>query len=850
VQQRTPDENDWTQANLNYPVASGFAIAPQDGGRAEIQVGSMALRIGPASELDVTNLGDHDASFTLAQGELSVRLGRLANGDRIEIVTPRGVMQILAAGQYHIDAGTTESPTRFEVFNGRAELQRDGGNTALASGQAALINADADQSLTMASAAPDELDQWAFGRDRGPARAPTRTARAAPAAPYAAPAAPYASPDSPYTAPAAPYVSSDSPYVSPEMTGGADLSDYGNWNTDPQYGAIWYPRGVPSDWAPYTYGHWSWVSPWGWTWIDDEPWGFAPFHYGRWAYTGIGWGWIPGAYVETPPVYAPALVVFFGGGGGPFYYEGYRPGIGWCALGPRELFVPAYNVNVSVTYVRNVNITNVNINQFNITNVNNTIVVNNDPHWGGQVGNFANHRFATVVPAAQFGRSTQPVRDIAVHSAAATTTVAGLPISRAPAVAPPRTAAGTNAALNRSAQFNRPGQPPIPQAHTAAGAQPHQPVGGVSGANGSNTPTRSIAGHTLPTLPPAHGAANAGSGAPTRFGAGAETAIANTAHGRQPVPPPSGGAAAGSSASGRFGATTGMATNAGRGLPPVPSPHAAAPTAGSSAPNRFGTGAGTATANTAHGLRPVPPANGGAATTGSSAPGLFGVTTGMTTNTGRGLPPVPSAHGVAPTINRPGTSAPQGITGNTSAPTVHSGRGPFGTTKPTVTPSSPAPNVTSSSAGHGLPQLPTTRQPMTKPPQPQTHVAQPPTLPTNTSRGYRGYTAPTTTPQSEHTFAAPTHNFSPPHPPSSPQVAAPTHTFAAPHPQSSPQVTAPSHTFAAPAHPAPTPHVAAPAHVAPPAAPARPTGNAAVSHSAAPQPHPTTKDQKRNNNND
>src|SRR5215471_6651785 len=58
VQQRTPDDNDWVQANLNYPVSSGFAIAPQDGGRAEIQVGATALRIGPLSELDVTTLGD------------------------------------------------------------------------------------------------------------------------------------------------------------------------------------------------------------------------------------------------------------------------------------------------------------------------------------------------------------------------------------------------------------------------------------------------------------------------------------------------------------------------------------------------------------------------------------------------------------------------------------------------------------------------------------------------------------------------------------------------------------------------------------------------------------------------
>ena len=84
VQQRTPDDNDWVQANLNYPVTTGFAIAPQDG-RAEIQVGSMALRVGSASELDVTNLDDRNVSLTLAQGELSIRLGRLTRGERIEI---------------------------------------------------------------------------------------------------------------------------------------------------------------------------------------------------------------------------------------------------------------------------------------------------------------------------------------------------------------------------------------------------------------------------------------------------------------------------------------------------------------------------------------------------------------------------------------------------------------------------------------------------------------------------------------------------------------------------------------------------------------------------------------------
>src|SRR5438874_1460145 len=63
-----------------------------------------------------------------------------------------------------------------------------------------------------------------------------------------------------------------------------DLDDYGRWQYVGGYGTVWVPSGVGSDWAPYRNGHWVYIDPWGWTWVEDEPWGFAPFHYGRWAF--------------------------------------------------------------------------------------------------------------------------------------------------------------------------------------------------------------------------------------------------------------------------------------------------------------------------------------------------------------------------------------------------------------------------------------------------------------------------------------------------------------------------------------------------------------------------------------
>lgn len=99
------------------------------------------------------------------------------------------------------------------------------------------------------------------------------------------------------------------------------------------------------------------MAPWGWTWVDAAPWGFAPFHYGRWLVVRGRWGWIPGSYVARP-VYAPALVGWVGNPGWSVGFSlGSAPAVGWFPLAPREVFVPAYRS--SPAYLRQVNITHV-----------------------------------------------------------------------------------------------------------------------------------------------------------------------------------------------------------------------------------------------------------------------------------------------------------------------------------------------------------------------------------------------------------------------------------------------------------------------------------------------------------
>ncbi len=72
--------------------------------------------------------------------------------------------------------------------------------------------------------------------------------------------------------------------------------------------------------------------------MDDAPWGFAPFHYGRWVDWNGGWGWAPGPLGYWNPYYAPALVGWIGGGGFGVGFGwgggwGFGVGFGWFPLG-------------------------------------------------------------------------------------------------------------------------------------------------------------------------------------------------------------------------------------------------------------------------------------------------------------------------------------------------------------------------------------------------------------------------------------------------------------------------------------------------------------------------------------
>jgi hypothetical protein len=361
---------EWTAATLNYPLTTGDHLWTDVGAQAEIHVGSTAIRMAPQTALTILNLDDRIAQLSVTQGSVNVRLLTLADDEAFEVDTPNVATTLLRPGEYRIDADGDNNVTVFTVRAGDAEVTGAGAAFAVHARQSARISGLDQVSQDIGPEPPlNEFDAWCQARERREEQA-VISAR----------------------------------YVPRDMVGYEDLDAYGVWRQDPQYGWVWAPRTVAVGWAPYHNGRWAWVEPWGWTWIDEAPWGFAPFHYGRWAFADGGWVWVPGRLVTgVRPVYAPALVAFVGG---PGFGVGLAVGGGgvaaWFPLGPGEVYRPAYHV--SEVYVRQVNIIHVaNINVVSVTNVTNVRYVNQNV-----VG------AVTVVPHEAF-ISARPVAAVSVR---------------------------------------------------------------------------------------------------------------------------------------------------------------------------------------------------------------------------------------------------------------------------------------------------------------------------------------------------------------------------------------------------------------------------------------------------
>ncbi|MBV8619340.1 MAG: chromosome partitioning protein ParA [Curvibacter sp.] len=308
----------WQAAELNRPLSTQDRLSPSPGARFELSIGNATWRMEGPGELDISSLSDPMAQMQLQRGHLSFRVDSLAPGERIEVDTPNLAVVAQQPGLYRLDVDPELGTTRVSVAQG--SLLAYGENGSALSLPARLSWTFAGRLLGQAAPSTalgqDNFDAWVAGRNQ--AQDQSLAAR----------------------------------YLPREVIGYQQLDGWGDWQSDNTWGTIWYPQVSVVDWAPYRYGQWVWMDPWGWTWVDDAPWGFAPFHYGRWVQVGGRWGWVPGS-LGPRPAYAPALVGFIGNPVPGRPRLSLKPGVPWVPLAPGERWQPGYNL--SPRYLNQVN---------------------------------------------------------------------------------------------------------------------------------------------------------------------------------------------------------------------------------------------------------------------------------------------------------------------------------------------------------------------------------------------------------------------------------------------------------------------------------------------------------------
>ncbi|MEJ0038522.1 MAG: DUF6600 domain-containing protein [Gammaproteobacteria bacterium] len=272
-------ETVWAPATLNRPLTPGDFLRTETDGRAEIQVGSADIRMGAGTSFAFTTLDDDAIRMRLGAGVLNLRVRTLGENEAIEVETPQATAAILRPGSYRLEVNPDGGSTVVKVGSGMLEARGSAEQSFVVRAQQ-VATLTGKGRLTFATAtlgAPDSFDQWALERDRRDDYVlSTEPARSMPA----------------------------------DVVGYEDLDKYGAWRSEPDYGYVWTPGSVAADWSPYRFGRYSYVSGWGWAWIDDAPWGFAPYHYGQWVTIGNRWSWVPGPRHGRPvgrPVGSPVV---------------------------------------------------------------------------------------------------------------------------------------------------------------------------------------------------------------------------------------------------------------------------------------------------------------------------------------------------------------------------------------------------------------------------------------------------------------------------------------------------------------------------------------------------------------
>ena len=194
-------QEDWSAAALNYPLTVGDHLWADEQSRAELDLGSAAVRLDDHTALAFLNLDDRVAQMRLSDGSVNITIRQLDPDESYEIDTPNCAISLLRPGVYRIDSDPDRQVASVAVLSGEAEVTANGTAFPVHARQAGYVTGDQQTSTEVAAPQPpDDFDHWAASRDDRFSRQPPPR------------------------------------YVSPQMVGSEDLDQYGVWTEDPGLG--------------------------------------------------------------------------------------------------------------------------------------------------------------------------------------------------------------------------------------------------------------------------------------------------------------------------------------------------------------------------------------------------------------------------------------------------------------------------------------------------------------------------------------------------------------------------------------------------------------------------------------
>jgi hypothetical protein len=161
-------DDEFTDADLNRPLSPGDKLWTDKGVRADLQVGSAAVRMEGRTRLTVLALTDQSTQLSITQGTVFVRVRSLPEGENFEIDTPNLAWRASYPGDYRIDVDGQRGTTRVTIHSGTGAVYGEKGEALpMGGGQQIIFKGRTLAQVDSHEQPPqDNFDRWAAERNR------------------------------------------------------------------------------------------------------------------------------------------------------------------------------------------------------------------------------------------------------------------------------------------------------------------------------------------------------------------------------------------------------------------------------------------------------------------------------------------------------------------------------------------------------------------------------------------------------------------------------------------------------------------------------------------------------------